>query len=121
MPSGRGRGGASSSVALALLESPFFAYDDALYGSLNRLDALVKLYARGRKRRSPIVGDRAPYCQAVAAYAVAAYGPGLRVLPALQLPLDGPHPPHPLFELLLGVAVGLVDLFGCLTQVVKLA
>src|SRR5215217_134752 len=87
MPSGRGRGGASSSVALALLESPFFAYDDALYGSLNRLDALVKLYARGRKRRSPIVGDRAPYCQAVAAY-----GPGLRVLPALQLPLDGPHP-----------------------------
>src|SRR5687768_11130562 len=76
---------------------PFCAYDDALYGSLDGLDALVKLYAGGRKRRSPIVGDRAPHSQAVAAH-----GLGLRVLPALQLPLDGPHASIALFELLFG-------------------
>ena len=75
-----------------------------------------KLYAGGRKRRSPIVGDRAPHSQALVAH-----GLGLRVLPALQLPLDGPHASIALFELLFSVPVGLVDFFGCLTQVVELA
>ena len=74
-----------SSDALALLESPFCTY--ALYGTLNRLDPLVKLYARGRKRGTSIVGDRAPYRQAVTVH-----GLGFRVLPALQLSLDGPDP-----------------------------
>ena len=82
MPFGRGRERASSSDALALLESPFCAYD-ALYGTLDLLDPLVKLYARGRKRRSPVVGYRATYRQAVAPD-----GLGFCVLPALQLPLS---------------------------------
>src|SRR4029453_11572543 len=44
---------------------------------------------------------------------------GFRVLPALQLPLDGPNPAHPLLELLLGVSVGFIDLFGRLSEGVK--
>ena len=71
---------------------------------------LVKLYARSRKRGTSIVGDRTPYSQAVAAN-----GFGFRVVPALQLPLDGPHPSHALFELLFGVAICFVDLFGRLS------
>jgi hypothetical protein len=35
--------------------------------------------------------------------------------------LDGSHASHAFFELLLGVAVGLIDTLGGLTQVVKLA
>src|SRR5262249_30066797 len=34
---------------------------------------------------------------------------GLRVVTALDLPLDRPHPAHPLLQLLLGVAVGRED------------
>jgi hypothetical protein len=76
----------------------------------------VELYARGRKRGPSIVGDCAAYRQAVAAD-----GLGFQVLPAFQLPLDGPHPAHPLLEFLLGMAVGFIDLFGRLSEVVKLA
>jgi hypothetical protein len=45
----------------------------------------------------------------------------LRILPALQLALYGPEPSYPFLDLLLGVAVSLVDLLGRFPEVVELA
>ena len=45
----------------------------------------------------------------------------MRILPALQLALYGPEPSYPFVDLLLGVAVSLVDLLGRFPEVVELA
>lgn len=44
-----------------------------------------------------------------------------RIGPRFQLAFEGPHAPHLLLELLLGMAIGFVDRLGRFAQIVKLA
>ena len=68
------------------------------------------------QRRSPVVGQGGTHRRAVAAHDLR-----LHVVFLLRLPLDRPDAADTLFQLFLGVAVGLVDRLGRLTQVVEVA
>jgi hypothetical protein len=67
----------------------------------------VELEPRGCQRRPPVVGDRTARRQTVAADRF-----GLMVVASFELALYGSYAPNVLLELLFGVAVGFVDLFG---------
>src|SRR5438067_7501850 len=71
---------------------------------------------RGRQWRATVVGQRAAHSGAGATD-----HRRLRVVTALDLPLDGSDPTDPLLQLLLGVAIRLQDRLGRLAQVVELA
>ena len=52
--------------------------------------------------------------------AIAAHDLGFRVYPLVQLSFNRAHPTEALFQLLLGVAVGLIDGLGRFTQIVEM-
>ena len=64
----------------------------------------------------PIVGEGTAHRTAIAAHDL-----GFRVRALFQLAFNGAHPADSLFQLLLGVAVGLKDGLGGFAEVVKVA
>src|SRR5262249_31599472 len=113
-PSPPGPSAPTSSDAATRLAAPFFGYP--VQAGRDRRQPLVQLQPGGIQGRPAIVGQGTPH-----RITVAARREGLRIGAALQRPLDRPHPPDTLFQLLLGVAIRLVGGPGGLTQVVKLA
>jgi hypothetical protein len=59
---------------------------------------------RGVQGRAPIVGEGAVYGRTGAPYDL-----DFRITPACELSFKGAHPPDPLFQCLLGMAVGFID------------
>ena len=82
----------------------------------HRLQPPFEDQPRSRQRRPAVVGQGATHRGAVTVYRL-----GLRVVTALDLALDRPHPADALLQFLLGVAVGLEDRLGCLAEVVEVA
>ena len=92
---------------------PLFGYP--LKRGLDRRQAVVQREPRSRQGRAPVVGQRAPDRQTVPADRL-----GLGILACFHLALDRADASELLLELLLGVAVGLVDRLSRLPQVVEL-
>ena len=76
----------------------------------------MQLESRGDEGRVPIISERTAHRTAIAAHDL-----GFRVRARFQLACNGPHPADPLFQFLLGVAVGLLDGLGSFADVVKVA
>jgi len=70
-------------------------------------EPVVQLESRGGQGRVPIVGEGTAHRTARAAHDL-----GFRVRALFHLACNGAHPADPLFQLLLGVAVGLIDGLG---------
>jgi hypothetical protein len=76
----------------------------------------MELEARGDEGWGPIISERTAHRTAIAAHDL-----GFRVRARFQLAFNGAHPADPLFQFLLGVAVGLIDGLGSFADVVKVA
>jgi len=73
---------------------------------------VVQLESRGGQGWVPIVGEGTAHRTAIAAHDL-----GFRVRALFQLAFTGAHPADALFQLLLGVAVGLKDGLGGFAEV----
>src|SRR5512135_393469 len=108
-PSGPPR--ATTATASTRAGAPFFL--DPVEARHHRLQPPFEDQPRSRQRRPAVVGQGATHRGAVTLNRL-----GLRVVTALDLALDRPHPADALLQFLLGVAVGLEDRLGCLAEVV---